>query len=128
MFAVSTVRVSLLAIVLALGGTACGRSDSTSRGTVAVVAFPQGGTIKIVVDGHGFTPSAIEVKKGAHVVLEFRRTSEMTCARSVVLPELTVTRDLPLDVPVQIEIPTDTARTVDFGCGMGMLKGALVIR
>ena len=82
---------------------------------------------KITVNESGFSPSAVSLKKGEHAVLEFIRTTDATCATNVSFPELNITRDLPLNTPVQIQVPTDQTRRLAFQCGMGMLKGTAVI-
>jgi plastocyanin domain-containing protein len=84
-------------------------------------------SVNIQADEKGFTPSSFELKKGAPATLIFRRTSDATCATQVVFPELKLTKDLPLNVPVPIEVPTGDARTLVFQCGMGMFKGKAVI-
>jgi plastocyanin domain-containing protein len=132
---VGTLVVSVTSI--ALSAVACNRSEPTAAATAEIhesvgMASAAGheGTgkvVKIVVDGSGFNPAKVTIKKGEHVMLEFIRLTDETCATSVTLTELNVTKDLPLNTPVQIHVPTDTARTLTFSCGMGMLKGTLVI-
>jgi plastocyanin domain-containing protein len=100
---------------------ACERSQAAPAEGVS-------GTVTVTVDDKGFTPSSIEAKKGAPVSLRFLRTTDDTCAKAVVFPDLGLTKDLPLDVPVNVDLPTDTARTLTFQCGMGMFKSKLVVR
>jgi plastocyanin domain-containing protein len=83
--------------------------------------------VNVVADDKGFTPSSFDLKKGAPATLIFRRTTDATCATQVVFPELKITKDLPLMVPVPIEVPTGEARTLVFQCGMGMFKGKAII-
>jgi plastocyanin domain-containing protein len=85
-------------------------------------------SVNIEANEKGFTPSSFEVKKGSPATLIFRRTSNATCATQVVFPELGITKDLPLNVPVPIEVPTGDGRTLVFQCGMGMFKGKILIR
>jgi hypothetical protein len=83
--------------------------------------------VAVAVDGKGFTPSRIEVKRGSETTLEFTRTSDSTCATKVVFPEIGVEKDLPLHQPVAVKVPTTETRTLTFQCGMGMYKSSVVI-
>jgi plastocyanin domain-containing protein len=84
-------------------------------------------SVNVEANEKGFTPSSFDLKKGSPATLIFRRTTDATCATQVVFPELKITKDLPLMVPVPIEVPTGEARTLVFQCGMGMFKGKAVI-
>jgi plastocyanin domain-containing protein len=112
-----------LGLALALGPAAL----ACSRGEVAP---PEGvsGPIPVTVDAKGFTPTSISVKAGVPASLIFKRTSDATCAKQVVFPELQVTKDLPLNTAVAVDLPTDAARTLTFQCGMDMYKGSVVVR
>ncbi len=84
--------------------------------------------VSVTVDGKGFTPSQVKAKKGESVTLRFTRTSNATCAKDVVFPELDIKKPLPLNKPVDILVPAQKkARTLGFQCGMGMYKSKLVI-
>jgi plastocyanin domain-containing protein len=61
-------------------------------------------------------------------VIELVRTTDATCATKVVFLEQGIERELPLGIPVQVEIATDRARTITFQCGMGMYRGSVVVR
>ncbi len=65
---------------------------------------------------------------GSSQPVTFLRTTEKTCATEVAFPELGIQKPLPLNAVVSIDLPTDAARTFTFQCGMGMYKGALVVR
>jgi plastocyanin domain-containing protein len=85
-------------------------------------------SVPVTVDGKGFTPSSVDVRKGEKVQLVFTRTTDDTCATEVVFPELNVKKALPLKTAVAIDVPTDAARTLTFQCGMAMFKSKLVIQ
>jgi plastocyanin domain-containing protein len=86
------------------------------------------GRIAIRADDKGFTPSSVTVKKGAPATLVFTRTSDATCAKDVVFPELKLTKALPLNTPVDVPVPTDSSRTLSFTCGMGMFASSVVVQ
>jgi plastocyanin domain-containing protein len=111
-----------LCLIAAIG---CSKSESAARASATVTA--QGST-KVTVDAQGFTPSEVHVEKGKPFSLVFLRTTDSTCATEVVFPELKVKKDLPLNTPVSIDVPTEQARTLAFQCGMGMYRSAVVIQ
>jgi plastocyanin domain-containing protein len=111
---------STLFAAVAVAALDCKRSDDSA----AAVS----GTVRVIANEKGYTPSSVTVIKGAPVTLEFVRTTDDTCAREVVVPALHITEPLPLNTPVAIRLPTDEARTFAFACGMGMFKGEVVIR
>jgi len=88
----------------------------------------QSGRIAIRADDKGFTPSSITLKKGEPTTLVFTRTSDATCAKAVAFPDLKMKKDLPLNQPVEVPVPTDTSRTISFTCGMGMFESSVVVQ
>lgn len=98
----------------------------TQDATATATPDPSG-KVLITADGRGFHPSSIEITKGQRTTLEFRRTTDETCATSVVFPELKIEKALPLNQTVTIEVPADTSSTLTFQCGMGMYHGKVVV-
>ena len=116
-------RIAILLAGLATGIAACSHPAAPAEAPVS----PTGGVVEVVADDTGFHPSSVKVKKGEALTLRFKRTSDDTCARKVVFPELGVEKALPRDQPVDIQVPTDRTRTLTFQCGMGMYKSAVVV-
>lgn len=112
--------VTVLLGVLATTGIACEKKSPP-----AVVEAT--GSIPITASDKGFAPSSVKVKKGAPATLVFTRTTDDTCAKEVVFPELSIKKDLPKGVAVAIDVPTDKEQTLTFQCGMGMYKSSVVV-
>jgi hypothetical protein len=86
------------------------------------------GVVHVVVNERGFFPSSVAIAPDTPVQLEFTRTTEETCATSVVFPELSITKDLPLREPVRISVPAERERTLAFQCGVGDHRSAVIIQ
>lgn len=84
--------------------------------------------IEVTVDKNGYTPSVVEVAKAGKVKLLFKRTSAVGCGGRVVFPTLGIEKDLPVGTVVAIEVEAKAGERLAFTCGMGMYKGALVVR
>jgi hypothetical protein len=108
--------------------TCCmGRHHEDATGAAATTPDATG-KVSITVDARGFHPSSVEIAKGQKTTLEFRRTSDETCATSVVFPDLKLEKALPLNQTVGIEMPADVSSPLTFQCGMGMYHGKVVVR
>ena len=102
---------------------------------VAVVAFTvktsvveaHTRTVKIRVDKNGFSPSSIEVEAGHKLNLVFNRADKDNCGGTVVFPKLKIRRNLPVGKDVIVSFTPTDAGTVTFSCGMGMMKGSIVV-
>ena len=106
----------------------CSKSDpSTVTSSGGATVTSSSGDINVIANDKGFIPSSVAVKKGASTTLVFTRTTDDTCAKEVVFPELKVTKELPLNQKVAFDVPAADARTLTFQCGMGMFKGKVVI-
>lgn len=86
--------------------------------------------IEIAVTENGFEPSSSSVKKGETVQLVFTRKTDQTCATSVVVyPESgeKITRDLPLNQAVSVELHTSKTGELKYTCGMNMYSGSVKV-
>ncbi len=118
-------RLALSALSLSLLAIGC---DSKKSHEASAPACPT----CVTADEHGFHPTSIELAKGppgSKQTLTFTRTTDKTCAKEAVFPDLGDMKvDLPLNTPTKIEVPGDEAKTLTFQCGMGMYKSKVVIR
>jgi plastocyanin domain-containing protein len=108
-------------------GDALGQPAAASGAAAPAAA----GQLRVTAGEHGFSPASLDLPKGAPgstAAVTFVRVTDKTCATEVVFPDLNLKKDLPLDTPVTVDVPTENARTLTFQCGMAMYKGALVVR
>ncbi len=54
------------------------------------------------------------------------RVDEKNCASEVVFPSLNIRKTLPVGQTTIVEVTMKDSAELNFGCGMGMLKGTLV--
>lgn len=108
-------------------GTSAQNAASGQQDISGVTQQATGPIAKVTVGDKGFVPNSVSAKKGQPLTLEFTRTTDRTCATSVAFPELKITKELPLNVPVEVSVPTEEARTLTFQCGMGMYKSSVVV-
>jgi len=94
----------------------------------AAAAPPKARTIRITVDGSGYTPARVEVPRGAATTLEFSRPRGGNCGGTVVIPSLHIRRQLPIGATVLVPLPPLEPSDVPFHCGMGMYEGTIVVR
>jgi plastocyanin domain-containing protein len=93
--------------------------------TAAAGAGPQ--EIAIVVDG-GYDPATVAVERGRPVRLLFDRRDKGSCTEEVVLPDFGVRRFLPTGNVTPVEFTPARAGTFEFTCGMGMVRGKLIVK
>ena len=125
--ALVTFAASILPSVAA--GACLGGCDKKSDASAEPAAAP--GELRVTAGEHGFSPASMQLPKGAAgslATITFVRATDQACATEVVFPDLDLKKDLPLNTPVAVQVPNDAARTLSFQCGMGMYKGALVVR
>jgi plastocyanin domain-containing protein len=87
-----------------------------------------GNRFNIPVDGSGYHPSTVNVHAGQATTLVFTRTSDEGCGQQVVFPSLSITRDLPLNQPVEVQVTPTASAPIAFTCGMAMYRGSVVAR
>jgi plastocyanin domain-containing protein len=83
--------------------------------------------VRIIVKG-GYSPDVIVVKKGIRVRLNFYRDETADCSDTVVFGDFNIRRPLPAFATTAVEFTPQEAGEYTFTCGMGMLKGKLIVR
>ncbi len=96
-------------------------SDARPGGT-------QAQEVRVTVTEASFEPQRITLRAGAPARITFTRTSDKTCATTVVFASLKIRRELPLNVPVTIDFTPGQAGEIAFACGTDMLKGSIVVQ
>ena len=81
----------------------------------------------VLVKG-GYTPDIITVEHDRPVRLTFRREETAACSEMVQFPDFERSAMLPEGELVPIEFVPHEPGEYEFTCGMGMLRGKLVVR
>jgi plastocyanin domain-containing protein len=102
-------------------------SRRTARAARATPAPGNVQEVKIVVKG-GYSPDVIVVKKGLPVRLNFYRDETADCSDTVVFADFNIRRPLPAYQTTAVEFTPQAEGEYTFTCGMGMLKGKLIVR
>jgi len=76
----------------------------------------------------GYDPARLEVEAGRPVRLWFDRQETSGCSEEVVLPDFKIRRFLPPLQKTAVEFTPEQAGEYEFTCGMGMLRGKLIVR
>lgn len=128
-------RTLLMSSLVVLGVMACQQqaqveapaTTAPSAETATALSTNAGGEVTIQV-GSQFSPASITVPQGQPVRLAFHRGSDPTCADEVVFPDLNIRTKLPENQTTIVELPPQNAGTLNFACGMDMMKGQLVVQ
>lgn len=83
--------------------------------------------IQINVKG-GYEPDVIEVKKGIPVRLNFYRDETNDCSDTIVFSDFNIRKPLPAYKTTAVEFTPEKEGEFVFTCGMGMLKGKLIVK
>lgn len=101
--------------------------DGASIGRATPVTAGATQTIEVLVEG-GYSPATIELAAGQPTRLNFVRQEDNDCSAELLIPDFHIRRELPAFQTTTIELPASAAGTYPFSCGMGMLKGRLVVK
>jgi plastocyanin domain-containing protein len=96
-------------------------------GALLSAAAPAPRIVQLSVTEKGFEPSTVTVKKGEPLRLVVTRKTGRTCATDIVIKDANLTRKLPLNQPVEIELTPSKTGQLRYACAMDMLAGVLVV-
>ncbi len=82
--------------------------------------------VQMVVDGSGYTPNSFVVKKGVPVEWEVNVQRLTGCNKELVMNQYNIDTVLKQGLNT-ITFTPDKAGTVQFTCGMGMLRGSFLV-
>ena len=82
--------------------------------------------IEVLVRG-GYSPAVLRVERGVPVRIVFAREESAGCSEELVMPAFGIRRFLPPHERTTIEFTPQEAGRFEFTCGMGMLRGAILV-
>ena len=82
----------------------------------------------VTLTDNGYQPASLKLRRGVPARVTFVRRIEETCGTEIALPAYNIRRALPLNKPVVVEFTPDKAGEFNFTCGMGMLRGTVVVQ
>jgi plastocyanin domain-containing protein len=123
-----TLVMALCAALVVAGSLPAGASaqrrgkQGTGKGAGRVQA------VRIDLTERGYEPAGVRLRPGVPARVTFTRKVSATCATEVVLPDYAIRRALPLDELVVVEFTPKKSGEYTFSCGMGMLRGMLIVK
>ena len=112
--------------LLAIAGVAWFFWGPRSTGVKAALT-PSGRQEATIVVKGAYSPDVIIVEHGKPVRLSFLRQETAACSEEVVFPHFARRAHLPEGELVPVEFLPEHAGEYEFSCGMGMLRGKVVV-
>ena len=75
----------------------------------------------------GYHPDVVRIKRGKEATIGFLRRDSSACLEEVVIPDLGVSKFLPLGERVSVTLIPKKSGKYDFSCGMRMFHGKLIV-
>lgn len=99
-----------------------------SKGKTTQVRIEDGGIqqVKVIVKG-GYSPDLIVVKRGVPVRIDFYRDETAECSDTIVFGDFNVRKPLPAFRTTPVEFTPEKSGEYIFTCGMGMMRGKLIV-
>lgn len=91
-------------------------------------AKPKVQSARVVIDQQGYQPASVRLRRGIPVRLTFVRTTDVTCATEVAIPDYGIRKALPLNETVVVSLIPKRSGEITFTCGMNMMRGKLIVQ
>ena len=85
------------------------------------------GAVRVDVSASGFVPARLSVKAEEKIRIAFVRKDAQNCGGVVRFPSLGITRELTPGSVTVIEVQAPRDGSLAFTCGMGMMRGAILV-
>ena len=82
----------------------------------------------VTLTDKGYQPKSLKLRRGIPARVTFIRKIEETCGKAIAIPQYNIRRELPLNEPVVLEFTPNKPGEFNFTCGMGMLRGTLIVQ
>ena len=115
-----------LVVAAASSPAAADAQARRARGARSGAAKVQAASVALTE--RGYEPAGLRLRRGVPARVTFTRKVSATCATEVMLPEYGIKRALPLDEPVVVEFTPTKSGEFTFSCGMGMLRGTMIVK
>lgn len=97
------------------------------RGGVRAALTSRGYQEAMILVKGGYTPDVIVVERGRPVRLNFRREETAACTEMVVFDAFGKSASLPTGQTVPVEFLPEKSGEYEFTCGMGMVRGKVIV-
>ncbi len=98
------------------------------RAGVSAALTPSGRQEATIVVKGVYNPDVILVERGKPVRLSFLRQETAACSEEVLLPDFGRRSQLPEGELIPVDFTPENPGEYEFTCGMGMLRGKVVVR
>jgi plastocyanin domain-containing protein len=125
---IKTLLAAICAAIVIVGSSPVGASAQARRGRRAKGGAVKVQTASVALTERGYEPASFKLRRGVPARVTFTRKVSTTCGTEIVFPDYGIRHALPLDEPVVIEFTPDKAGEFTFSCGMGMLRGSVIVK
>jgi plastocyanin domain-containing protein len=84
--------------------------------------------VTVALTDKGYEPTNLKLRRGVAAQVTFIRKVSATCGTQIVIADYDIKRALPLNEPVLVGFMPRKSGTFVFTCGMGMLRGSLIVQ